>query len=231
MEIREQRDEIHRQEREGHALLLNILPETVAEELKASGTVRPVAFDDVTVCFTDFVGFTLSSEQLSAEALVDRLNLYFTAFDEIMKRYGLEKLKTIGDAYMFASGLPDARASHAVDAAMAALEMLEVVKTFAPLTGWDIRVGLHSGPVVAGVVGTRKFAFDIWGNTVNLASRMESSGVPGRVNMSEETYRLMRGMIDCEDRGYVHTKDGRDIPMFLAGVPAADFAARYEAEF
>ncbi len=148
-----------------------------------------------------------------------------------MKRYGLEKLKTIGDAYMFASGLPDSHPAHAVDAVMAALEMLEVVKNFAPLTGWDIRVGLHSGPVVAGVVGTRKFAFDIWGNTVNLASRMESSGVPGRVNLSEETHRLMRGMVECEDRGNVHTKDGRDLPMFLVRGPAADFAARYEAEF
>jgi class 3 adenylate cyclase len=114
---------------------------------------------------------------------------------------------------------------------MAALEMVAVVRTFAPLTGWDIRVGLHSGPVVAGVVGTRKFAFDIWGNTVNLASRMESSGVPGRVNLSEETYRLMRGMVECEDRGFVHTKDGREVPMFLVRGPAADFAARYEAEF
>jgi class 3 adenylate cyclase len=231
VEIREQRDEIQRQERKGNSLLLNILPETVAEELKASGTVRPVTFDDVTVCFTDFVGFTLSSEQLSAEALVDKLNLYFTAFDEIMARYGLEKLKTIGDSYMFASGLPNARPSHAVDAVMAAVEMVDVVKSFHPVTGWDIRVGLHSGPVVAGVVGTKKFAFDIWGNTVNLASRMESSGVAGRVNLSEQTYRLTRGLIDCEDRGYVHTKDGRDIPMFLVRQPAADFTTRYEAEF
>lgn len=231
VEIREQRDEIHRQERKSHSLLLNILPETVAEELKASGAVRPVAFDNVTVCFTDFVGFTLSSERLSAEVLVDKLNLYFTAFDEIMTRYGLEKLKTIGDSYMFASGLPNLRPSHAVDAAMAALEMVEVVKSFQPITGWDVRVGLHSGPVVAGVVGSRKFAFDIWGNTVNLASRMESSGVPGRVNLSEQTYRLTRGLLDCEDRGHVHTKDGRDIPMFLVLRPVADFAARYQAEF
>ena len=231
VEIREQRDEIQRQEREGHALLLNILPETVADELKTNGSVRPVAFDHVTVCFTDFVGFTLSSEQLTAQALVDRLNLYFSAFDEIMARFGLEKLKTIGDAYMFASGLPDARASHAVDAVMAALEMVNTVKNFEWMTGWGIRVGLHSGPVVAGVVGTRKFAFDIWGTTVNMASRMESSGVPGRVNLSEETHRLVRGMIDCEDRGFIHTKDGRDVPMFLVRGPGEDFAARYEAEF
>lgn len=231
VEIRQQRDEIQRQEREGHALLLNILPETVAGELKASGTVKPVAFDDVTVCFTDFVGFTLSSEQLSPEALVDKLNLYFTAFDDIIARHGLEKLKTIGDAYMFASGMPTPRSSHAVDAVLAALEMLDIVSAFAPVTGWDIRIGLHSGPVVAGVVGTRKFAFDIWGNTVNLASRMESSGVAGHINVSEETYGKLHGLIDCEARGEVSTKDGRDLPMFLVRGTGPDFAARYESEF
>lgn len=231
VEIRQQRDEIHRQEREGHALLLNILPETVADELKASGTVKPVGFDDVTVCFTDFVGFTLASEQLSPEALVDKLNLYFTAFDEIIARHGLEKLKTIGDAYMFASGMPTPRPSHAIDAVLAAMEMIDVVNTFAPVTGWNIRIGLNSGPVVAGVVGTRKFAFDIWGNTVNLASRMESSGVPGHVNLSEETYLQTRGLIDCEPRGVISTKDRRELPMFLVRGVAKDFAARYEAEF
>ncbi len=244
VEIREQRDEIHRQERKGHSLLLNILPESVAEELKTNGRVRPVGFDDVTVCFTDFAGFTLSSETLSPDSLVDRLNEYFTAFDEIVARYGLEKLKTIGDSYMFASGLPAPRRAHAVDAVLAALEMVEVVDRLASATGWAIRVGLHSGPVVAGVVGTRKFAFDIWGNTVNLASRMESSGVPGRVNLSQNTYQLTRGLIDCEARGRVHTKDGRELPMYLAdgpargllnglvtdGIPDA-FASRYEAEF
>lgn len=231
VEVRQQRDEIHRQERQGHALLLNILPETVAEELKASGSVKPVGFEDVTVCFTDFVGFTLSSEKLSPGQLVNQLNEYFTAFDEIISRYGLEKLKTIGDSYMFASGLPARRASHAVDAVLAALEMVQVVNRLSAGTGWNIRIGLHSGPVVAGVVGIRKFAFDIWGNTVNLASRMESSGVPGSVNLSERTYQLTRGLIDCEARGQIHTKDGRDLPMYLVNGIGSGFAAQYEAEF
>jgi len=234
VEIREQRDEIHRQERKGHALLLNILPEAVADELKSSGSVRPVGFNDVTVCFTDFVGFTLSSEKLAPDALVDKLNLYFTAFDEIVTSYGLEKLKTIGDAYMFASGLPARRSAHAVDAVLAALEMVDVVKRLAPVTGWNIRIGLNSGPVIAGVVGIRKFAFDIWGNTVNLASRMESSGVPGRVNLSERTYQLTHGLFNCEARGQIHTKDGRDLPMYLVEGVAADpatFTTRYEAAF
>jgi class 3 adenylate cyclase/streptogramin lyase len=234
IEIRQQRDEIQVQERKSHAMLLNILPSQVADELKATGVVKPVGFDDVTVCFTDFVGFTLSSEKLSPDLLVDALNEYFTAFDEIIARYGLEKLKTIGDSYMFASGLPARRDSHAVDAVLAAMEMAQVVKRLAGKTGgtgWNIRIGLHSGPVVAGVVGIRKFAFDIWGNTVNFAARMESSGVPGRVNMSERTCRLMRGLIDCEFRGQVRIKEGRELPMFLARQPVDDFAARYAAEF
>jgi class 3 adenylate cyclase len=247
VEVRQQRDEIQVQEQKSQALLLNILPAKVADELKTTGAVQPVAFEDVTVCFTDFVGFTVSSEKMAPGTLVDALNEYFTRFDEIIARYQLEKLKTIGDSYMFVSGLPAKREAHAVDAVMAALEMVEVVKELgarAGGTGWNIRVGLHSGPVVAGVVGIRKFAFDIWGNTVNFAARMESSGVPGRVNMSERTCRQLRGLIDCESRGQVKIKEGRELPMFLAagvarelvygevvnGAPDA-FAARYREEF
>ncbi|HWE48232.1 MAG TPA: adenylate/guanylate cyclase domain-containing protein [Bryobacteraceae bacterium] len=233
VEIRHQRDEIHEQERKSQSLLLNILPAKVADELKANGAVRPVGFDDVTVCFTDFVGFTLSSEKMPPGELVDALNWYFTAFDEIVARHGLEKLKTIGDSYMFAAGLPEPRASHAVDAVLAALEMAEVVKGLATTlgTGWDIRIGLNSGPVVAGVVGIRKFAFDIWGDTVNFASRMESSGAPGRVNISERTCTLLRGLIDCESRGQVRVKEGRYVPMYLARGPVPGFAALYKAAF
>src|SRR5580704_2286824 len=217
VEVRQQRDEIHAQERKSNSLLLNILPSSVADELKATGFVKPVGFENVTVCFTDFVGFTVSSETMAPADLVNALNLYFTCFDEIAARYQLEKLKTIGDSYMFASGLPLSRAAHAVDAVLAALEMVEVVKELGARdggTGWNIRIGLHSGPVVAGVVGIRKFAFDIWGNTVNFAARMESSGVPGRVNMSEHTRSLTHGLFDGEARGDVRIKEGREVPMF-----------------
>jgi class 3 adenylate cyclase len=234
VEIRQQRDEIQAQERKSHALLLNILPSKVADELKSTGAVKPVGFDEVTVCFTDFVGFTLSSEKLPPDRLVDALNEYFTAFDEIIARYGLEKLKTIGDSYMFASGLPARRASHAVDAVLAAMEMAETVRRLATKpggTGWNIRIGLHSGPVVAGVVGTRKFAFDIWGTTVNFAARMESSGVPGRVNLSERTWKLTHELIDCEARGHVKIKEGRELPMYLARGTVGDFTRRYKIEF
>ncbi len=234
VEIREQRDEIQVQERKSHSLLLNILPAKVADELKATGVVKPVGFDDVTVCFTDFVGFTVSSEKMPPDGLVNALNEYFTAFDEIIARYQLEKLKTIGDSYMFVSGLPVKRGSHAVDAVLAALEMGDVVKRLANKTGgtgWNIRIGLHSGPVIAGVVGIRKFAFDIWGNTVNFAARMESSGVPGRVNMSDRTFHLLRNLIECEDRGNIRIKEGRELPMYLAKAPSVDLTERYRREF
>jgi class 3 adenylate cyclase len=240
VELRHQRDQ-------NEALLLNILPAPVASELRDKGAVTPTVFNEVTVCFTDFVGFTLSSESLPADELVSALNSYFTAFDEIMDRYGLEKLKTIGDSYMFASGLPERRTSHAVDAVLAAFEMVEVAQRLSrPELGinWKIRVGLYSGPVVAGVVGKRKFAFDIWGNTVNLASRMESSGVPGRLNISSLTFQLVRDFFVCEPRGGVRIKEGRQVEMHFAlaprsellqgpvvdGIPAA-FRSRYEAAF
>lgn len=221
-EVRRQRDEIRAHERKTEALLLNILPAQVAAELRETGAVAPMGFDNVTVCMTDFQGFTLSSEKLPPRELIDALNEYFTAFDEIIARYGLERLKTIGDAYMFAAGLPRPRRSHAVDAALAATEIARIVEAAQGKRAgisWKIRIGLNSGPVVAGVVGIQKFAFDIWGNTVNLASRMESSGAAGRVNVSTRTYEEIREFIDCEPRGLVHTKDGRDLEMyFVRGV-------------
>jgi class 3 adenylate cyclase len=239
-EVRSERDQ-------NEALLLNILPKPVASELRATGSVKPTSFEDVTVCFSDFVGFTLSSEKLAPQELITSLNEYFTAFDEIIGRYGLEKLKTIGDAYMFAGGLPSASPSHAVDAVLAAMEMVEVVKKLSrPEKGvnWSIRLGLYSGPVVAGVVGVRKFAFDIWGNTVNFAARMESSGAANRVNLSETTCQRVFDFIECEPRGPVRIKEGREMQMYFAlklkpelltgpiidGIPEA-FRIRYEQAF
>lgn len=240
VEIREQRDQIQVEQEKSETLLLNILPTSVAEELKVSGTVQAQHYDEVTVCFTDFAGFTLSSESLPAGQLVSALHEYFTSFDEIVEEFGLEKLKTIGDAYMLVSGLPKPRAAHAVDAVLAALKMVDVVEELAgrgegPV--WEVRIGLHSGPVAAGVVGVRKFAFDIWGNTVNLASRMESSGAVGRVNLSESTWALVKDFIECEPRGHVQTKDKRDLQMYFAvGVKpdlaeAEVFVQRYRARF
>jgi class 3 adenylate cyclase len=220
--VEERTAEVRKERDQNEALLLNILPRPVATELRANGSVKPTTFEDATVCFSDFVGFTLSSERLPAETLINALNEYFTAFDEIIGRYGLEKLKTIGDAYMFAGGLPNVRSSHAVDAVLAALEMAATVNRLThPELGvnWQIRLGLYSGPVVSGVVGVRKFAFDIWGNTVNFAARMESAGQPGRVNLSETTYQRVEHFIECEARGLVPIKEGRRMEMYFALSP------------
>ena len=220
--VEERTAEVRQERDQNEALLLNILPRPVATELRANGSVKPTTFEDATVCFSDFVGFTLSSEKLPAETLINALNEYFTAFDEIIGRYGLEKLKTIGDAYMFAGGLPNVRPSHAVDAVLAALEMAATVNRLTrPEQGvnWQIRLGLYSGAVVSGVVGVRKFAFDIWGNTVNFAARMESAGQPGRVNLSETTYQRVERFIECEARGAVPIKEGRRMEMYFAVGP------------
>jgi class 3 adenylate cyclase len=238
--------EIEKQRQLAEKLLCNILPDKVAEELREKGLVDPMYFEDVTIVFTDFVGFTLSTEKLPAEELVQLLHQYFTAFDQIVSSYGLEKLKTVGDSYMCASGLPTRTPSHPVDAVMAAFEMVDYVKRTAESgqgAGWHVRVGLHTGPVIAGVVGIRKFAFDIWGESVNMASRMESSGAPGRINVSERTYTRVKDFFSCEHRGKVKTKEGREIDMYFvdavspalmagqAGSPPPGFLRRYKTYF
>jgi class 3 adenylate cyclase/putative methionine-R-sulfoxide reductase with GAF domain len=214
--------EVEEQKRKAEAMLLNILPARVALELQQNNRVQPMYFNDVTVCFTDFVGFSKSTRLMASEDLVDELDQYFTAFDLIIERYGLEKLKTIGDSYMFVSGLPERREAHAIDAVLAALEIVETVRNKGRSgTGnsWEIRVGLHTGPVIAGVVGKHKFAFDILGETVNVASRMQSCGEPNRVNVSESTFTKVKDFVKPEPRGHVTTKEGRDIEMyFVEGV-------------
>ena len=202
-------------------------------------------FEDVTIAFADFVGFTLSTEQLPADELVSVLHQYFTAFDNIMKRYNLEKLKTIGDCYMFAGGLPIRNPSHPVDLILAAFEMLRVSEEMAKSgpVAWQLRIGVHTGPVVAGVVGIHKFAFDIWGDAVNLSSRMEASGVPGRINLSPNTYARVKDFFSCQKRERVKTKDGREVEMYFVDgiatgllvnknvVPSKSFEQRYRTYF
>jgi class 3 adenylate cyclase len=238
--------EIKRQKQLAEELLLNILPKSVAAELRTKGSVEPMYFEDVTIAFADFVGFTLSTEKLPADSLVRVLHKYFTAFDRITASYGLEKLKTIGDCYMFVGGMPARSSSHPVEAVLATMEMVHVVQEMASpsrLVDWQLRVGLHTGPAIAGVVGIRKFAFDIWGESVNLSARMESSGGPNRVNLSATTYARVKDFFDCEHRGKIKTKDGRKLDMyFVSGVapsllhdetqPAlAAFGSRYRTYF
>ena len=231
--------EIRKQQELAESLLLNILPQSVAAELKEKGAVDPRYHEDVTILFTDFQGFTRSSEDLAAEELVGALNKYFSEFDEIARKCGLEKLKTIGDSYMCVAGIPERSSSHAVDAVLAGFEMIDAVTRFHAegLPPWPIRIGVHTGPVVSGVVGIRKFAYDIWGESVNFASRIESSGSPNRINLSESTYRRVKDFFTCESRGKVATKDGREYEMYFAtgiipSLRAADaFAARYRTYF
>jgi adenylate cyclase len=227
-------------------LLQNILPVQIADELRANGRVEPRYFEDVTIVFTDFVGFTLSTEKLAAEDLVWELHRYFTVFDQIVSRYNLEKLKTIGDSYMYAGGLPVRSPSHPVDAVMAAMEIVRAVSKLGSPEGiepWTVRIGVHTGPVIAGVVGIRKFAFDVWGDTVNFSSRLESSGSANRVNLSDRTYSRVKDFFACEARGKVLIKDRREVDMYFVqgilpallngaseGIPPA-FLRRYRVYF
>ncbi len=220
-QLLEQKSLVEAERERSDELLRNILPAKIANELKERGEVAPRRFDNVTVMFTDFKGFTQVSEGLRPEELVATLDAYFKAFDAIIARHGLEKIKTIGDAYMAAAGLPEPDERHAHSMVAAALDILDFMETFNReqarklYTTFHIRIGIHSGPVVAGVVGTRKFAYDIWGDAVNLAARMESSGEPGRVNISEATYFLVKDEFECEPRGRVLAKNKGEVEMYF----------------
>jgi len=197
----------HEHER-SESLLLNILPAAIAERLKAGDKIIAGAHQEVTILFADIVGFTKLAAQSDAEQLVMLLNGLFSAFDHLTERHGLEKIKTIGDAYMVAGGLPEARPDHAEAIAELALDMqgaaARVSAEFAvPLS---LRIGINTGPVVAGVIGARKFAYDLWGDAVNTASRMESQGVADGIQLTESTYACLKSAFECEERGLISIK-------------------------
>jgi class 3 adenylate cyclase len=198
-------------------LLLNILPAELAKELSTTGAARPARYDSATILFTDFSGFTQVASAMPADRMVAELNEIFGAFDDICDESGVEKIKTIGDAYMAAAGLPKPCADHAQRCVRAGLRMLEYLEQRNRTSAfkWALRVGIHSGPVVTGVVGKRKYAFDVWGDTVNVASRMESAGEPGRVNISAYTYDLVQGEFESEYRGKVDAKGKGQIDMYF----------------
>jgi class 3 adenylate cyclase len=200
-------------------LLLNILPRQTALELKKYGKVKAKRFDSVTVLFTDFKGFTKHAESRDPEKLVESIDYYFGRFDTIVQKHGLEKIKTVGDAYMCACGLPFPVEDHARRTLEAAFEIMQFVEAskLDPSEDhirFDVRIGINSGPVVAGVVGTMKFAYDIWGDTVNIASRMESASEEGRINIAEETYRFIKDDYECEYRGEIDVKNRGRLNMY-----------------
>ncbi|MDB9314242.1 adenylate/guanylate cyclase domain-containing protein [Spirulina sp. CS-785/01] len=196
--------EKHRSER----LLLNILPKPIAEQLKKFQGTLAQQFDDVTILFADIVNFTPISSQMQPLELVTTLNQIFSTFDRMVDKYHLEKIKTIGDAYMVAGGLPLPQADHATAIAAMALEMQEKIQTFFTPQGqpFQLRIGLHTGSVVAGVIGIKKFIYDLWGDTVNVASRMESQGEVGKIQVSITTYELLKAQYDLEERGVISIK-------------------------
>ena len=213
-EIARRNEMIEEEKRRSEALLLNILPEEAARELLKEGFTRSRKYDLVTVMFTDFVGFTQIAETLKAEELVLRVDKYFRAFDEITLKYGVEKIKTIGDAYMCAGGLPTINRTNPVDVLNAAIEMMKYMDDEHGHL-FKIRVGMHTGPVVAGVVGKHKFQYDIWGDAVNIAARMEQNSIPGRINISGATFELVKDYFNCEYRGKIEAKNKGEMEMYF----------------
>jgi len=220
-EVVEEKAKVERQKEKSDELLLNILPSEVADELKEKGYTTAKSFDEVTVLFSDIKGFTNVAEKLTAQELVKEINTYFSAFDNIILKYGLEKIKTIGDAYIAAGGLPEknsAKAQNVIEAAIAMQKIIQELKQERISSGkpyFELRIGIHTGPVVAGVVGIKKFQYDIWGDTVNLAARMEQSGVPGKINISKHTYELVKDQFTCVHRGKIEAKNKGDIDMYF----------------
>ena len=218
--VRKNRNIITAEKQRSDDLLLNILPAETAEELKEHGTTKALRFDHVSVLFTDFKGFTAASGVMDPTELVSILHTCFSAFDTIIGKYNIEKIKTIGDAYMCVSGLPKENTDHARDLVLAGLEFQAFVKSKKgddfPFT---MRLGVNSGSVVAGIVGIKKFAYDIWGDAVNTAARMESNGEIGRVNISESTYQLVKDEFHCEPRGAIEAKGKGKMNMYFVNEP------------
>ena len=213
--------DLSKEKKRSDELLLNILPIEVVNELKLTGSSKAKTFSMVTVMFTDFKDFTDVSGKISGELLVDEINYCFSAFDNIIQNYKIEKIKTVGDAYICVGGMPELNFTHSTDIISAAIEIRDfmlkrkIEKESRGEIPFQIRLGIHTGPVVAGIVGVKKFAYDIWGDTVNIASRMESSGEEGKVNISGATYELVKNKFNCTYRGKISAKNKGEIDMYF----------------
>lgn len=220
---------LDKQKGEIEGLLLNILPSEVANELQSTGTATPRNYESVSVMFTDFKGFTSLADKMTPQELVHELNACFIEFDNIIEQNNLEKIKTIGDSYMCAGGIPTPDDQHPYNIVKASLEIQQYViknnerRQAEGLAPWDVRVGIHVGPIVAGVVGKKKYAYDIWGSTVNIASRMESNGAPGQVNISAATYELVKDKFNCSYRGKIYAKNVGEIDMYFVDEEVTHF--------
>ena len=218
--LSEQNEIIAIEKAKSDKLLLNILPKDIAEELKESGFSIVKHYEMVSVLFADFAGFSKIVEEISFELLVAELDMYFKKFDKTVEKYHLEKIKTIGDAYMCAGGLPIANPNNPILTVLAGLHIQRIIesknvyKILNNISLWELRIGIHTGPVIAGVVGEKKFAYDIWGDTVNIASRMESAGDISKVNISGTTYELIKDYFDCTYRGKIPVKSKGEIDMY-----------------
>ncbi len=242
-QLQQHTEEIEKERKVSEELLLNILPSKIATELREKGRVEAKYFADTTIVFADLVRFTRMFDDQSVDRMVRLLDQLFTDFDRIVRAYRLEKLKTVGDAYLCAGGLTREGSSHPIDAVMATFDMIEAVRVRGENEGLplSVRVGIHTGPVAAGVVGIDKFAFDIWGDTVNFAARLESTSEPNRVNISSSTYLRIKDFFACENRGKIETKEKRTFDMYFvngihpelvgAGCPPPDFSRRYRIYF
>ncbi|HLP74769.1 MAG TPA: adenylate/guanylate cyclase domain-containing protein [Bacteroidales bacterium] len=203
------------------ALLANVLPKNTASEIMSKGKATKIKYNFVTVLFSDIQGFTKIAEEMNPEVLIDELDKFFFYFDSVVEKYGIEKIKTIGDAYMCAGGIPEKNRTNPVEVILAALEMkayMKRLKESSELHGmkyWDIRIGIHTGTVIAGVVGQKKLSYDIWGDTVNTASRMESSGEAGKINISGTTYEFVKEFFTCEYRGKMPVKYKGELEMYF----------------
>ncbi len=215
------RADIDAEKTRAEGLLADILPMPIAEELKRNGKVEPRYFQSASILFADFKDFTLLAERWEPAAVVGLLDQYFSSFDAIVARHGLQKLKTVGDAYVAVGGLPEARRLHEIDACLAALEIqgsVAVIKAQREkmrLPALELRVGIHAGPVIAGVVGKQRFTYDIWGDAVNAAALMESSGAPNRINVSGTVAGHVRTLFELEPRGSIAAKHDRRLDMFF----------------
>lgn len=230
-ELERARDRAVAEKGESDRLLLNILPASIADELKTRERVQPRFFDSATVILIDFSGFTSLVETMEPASVIDQLDQHFTKFDDIMADHRLEKLKTIGDAYLAVAGVPQPNRSHAIDASLCALRILDHLAKLnrqrekLRLPAWQVRIGINTGPVIAGVVGKHKFTYDIWGNTVNTAQRIEAAGVPGRIGISESTREHIKGRFETDARGAVEVKHHGLVNMYYLDRIRPEFAS------